>query len=47
LLRGPAVPFDEIAWGASRRRVYAVHRQAELVVATAADAKGGKLAAPN
>jgi len=45
--RGAAVPFDEIAWDASRRRVYAVHRQAGLVVATAADAKGGKLAAPN
>jgi hypothetical protein len=45
--RGRAVPFDELAWDATRRRVFAVHRQAGLVVATAPDAKGGKLAAPN
>ena len=45
--RGRALPFDQIAWDASRRRVYAVHRQAGLVVATAADAKSGKLAPPN
>ena len=45
--RGPAVPFDELAWDATRRRVFCVHRQAGLVVATAPDAKGGKLAAPN
>jgi len=45
--KGPACPFDEIAWDESRRRLFAVHRQAGLVVATAPDAKGGKLAAPN
>jgi hypothetical protein len=45
--RGRAVPFDELAWDATRRRLFAVHRQAGLVVATAPDAKGGKLAAPN
>lgn len=45
--RGPAVPFDEIAWDATRRRLFCVHRQAGLVAATAPDAKGGKLAAPN
>jgi hypothetical protein len=45
--RGPAVPFDELAWDTTRRRLFAVHRQAGLVVATAPDAKGGKLAAPN
>jgi hypothetical protein len=44
---GLAVPFDEIAWDASRRRLFAVHRQVGLVVATAPDAKRGKLRAPN
>jgi hypothetical protein len=44
---GRAYPFDEIAWDATRRRLFAVHRQAGLVVATAPDAKGAKLAAPN
>ncbi len=44
---GPASPFDEIAWDAARRRLFAVHRQAGLVVATAPDAKGKKLVAPN
>jgi hypothetical protein len=37
------VPFDELAWDGTRRRLYAVHRQAGLVVATAPDAKRGKL----
>jgi hypothetical protein len=45
--RGPAEPIDELAWDASRRRLFAVHRGAGLVVATAPDAKGGKLVAPN
>jgi len=45
--QGRAFPFDELAWDATRRRLFAVHRQAGLVVATAPDAKGGKLAAPN
>lgn len=44
---GRAWPFDEIAWDSTRRRIFAVHRQAGLVVATAPDAKGGKLAPPN
>jgi len=44
---GQVVPFDEIAWDETRHRIFAVHRQAGLIVATAPDAKGGKLAAPN
>jgi hypothetical protein len=43
----PGVPFDEIAWDASRRRLFAVHGQVGLVVATAPDAKRGKLAMPS
>ncbi len=41
---GVVVPLDEIAWDASRRRLFAVHRTAGLLVATAPDAKNGKLA---
>jgi hypothetical protein len=44
---GRAFPFDELAWDATRHRLFAVHRQAGLVVVTAPDAKGGKLAPPN
>jgi len=45
--QGRTYPFDEMAWDSTRRRLFAVHRQAGLVVATAPDAKGAKLAAPN
>jgi hypothetical protein len=44
---GVAVPLDEIAWDPSRRRLFAIHRQVGLVVATAPDAKHGKLALPS
>jgi len=44
---GAAVPFDQIAWDDSRKKLFCVHRQAGVVVATAPDAKDGKLAAPN
>ncbi len=42
-----AVPFDELAWDASRKCLFAVHRQVGLVVAAAPDAKRGKLPAPS
>ena len=44
---GPAVPFSEMAWDGSRRMLFAVHPEVGLAVATAPDAKGGKLRAPN
>ena len=40
-------PFDELAWDASRKCLFAVHEEVGLAVDAAPDAKRGKLPAPS